>query len=213
MERREIDAGAVARPHHASPTSSQPDEAGNASEPSYGREILAAEVDERVAMRARLFVIVFVGGEVREMVGKPAGRRAALGLAQTVDQRGDGRTGREALSVRDAERHTAPGEGRLEERRLRVRAEQHRHSLPRHAGSERAPTAIGDRGRFGVGGRRRRRSSAGAIGSHRTRRPASRVRGRAERDLGERDHGRAAAVVVRQRDGLAAEDLGELAER
>ena len=113
-------------------------------------EVVAAEVEQRVAVLARVVArrLVGVGGEVGEVVGERARGRRAFGLAQPVEQGAHRGPAREPGRAGDAERDAAACQRRLEQRRLRVGAEEHRHAVPRHATGELVPARVGDHGGF-----------------------------------------------------------------
>ncbi len=213
------------------------DEAGDAAGAAFGREIVAAESQQRVTMLTQLFVRsgrpalgrrgrgrLVVGPwlrfrrdlarEIGQQLRERAAARFSLGRAQLVEQRADRRSLDESSTGGDPARDAPAGERGFEQRRLRIGAEQHSHRGPRHARRERFPASLRDCRRFRavVGVRERRRSRAARPHRDDLRSHAGDVG--CEDRLGDgHDLRRRAVVAVERDDGGAREMLGERQQR
>ena len=223
VERDEVDAVAAAA-SRAGGGVEPGGELGDAARAADRVEIVAAELEQRVAMRARLVgdvavavgvgvasarrtsAAVGVGGEIGEVVRERAARRVALGFAELVEQR---------RAPAAAPRSAAPSPMRNgTPRRVNAASKRDDCAFVRNSTAMRChgtpsawlvPARVGDRARLGVvvvvgRDRRRRRRRAGSLRVASRRSPAAEP----ERGLGERDDRGRAAVVAAERDRRAA---------
>ena len=152
MEGHQVDAGC--RHHRIRGRDVDPRrEARNAPATGLRGEVFAPEFEQHAAMRVELcrvdmftrLLVERLDGEIREMSRKATGRRVVLQLAQTTNERADGRSSDEPLAVgQGAERNTAPCARAFKQRQLGVGSEQDSHLGPRHAVGDGAPARLGN---------------------------------------------------------------------